>query len=109
MDSSKIRVCVVQLIVGLAFLNQGSPRIMFSFFAGHNVEGYFLGKSLDVNEQITGILDVSIFVMGVVSIPSSYRNGEFCGGKVMLLDKVSVYAGDVCTTIDQCLDINDFH
>ena len=31
MDSSKIKVCVVQLIGGLAFLNLGSPKIMFSF------------------------------------------------------------------------------
>ena len=31
MDSSKIRVCIVQLIVGLAFLSHGNPRIMFSF------------------------------------------------------------------------------
>ena len=31
MDSSKVRVCIVQSIVGLAFLSQGNPRIMFSF------------------------------------------------------------------------------
>ena len=31
MDSSRVRVCIVQLIVGLAFLSQGNPRIMFSF------------------------------------------------------------------------------
>ena len=64
------------------------------------MEGYFLGKSLDIDKQITGVLDVFIFVMGVVGISSSYRNGEFHGGEVMLLDKVWVYAEDVCTTID---------
>ena len=31
MDLSRIRVCMVQSIVGLAFFNQGSPRIIFSF------------------------------------------------------------------------------
>ena len=31
MDLLKTRVCMVQSIVGLAFLNQGSPKIMFSF------------------------------------------------------------------------------
>ena len=31
MNSSKVRVCVVQSIMGLAFLSHGSPRIMFSF------------------------------------------------------------------------------
>ena len=64
------------------------------------MEGYFLGKSLDIDEQITGVSDVSIFVVRVVSISSSYRNSEFHGGKVVLLDEVSVYAGDVCTAID---------
>ena len=31
MDSLKVRVCVVQSIMGLALLSQGNPRIMFSF------------------------------------------------------------------------------
>ena len=31
MDSSKIKVCIVQSIVGLAFLSHGNPSIMFSF------------------------------------------------------------------------------
>ena len=64
------------------------------------MKGYFLGESLDINEQITGVSDVSIFVVGVVGISSSYRNSEFHGGEVVLLDEVSVYAGHVCTTID---------
>ena len=64
------------------------------------MEGYFLGESLDIDEQIAGVLDVSIFVVGVAGISSLYRNGEFHGGKVVLLDKVSVYAGNVCTTIN---------
>ena len=73
------------------------------------MEGYFLGEFLDINEQITGVSDVSIFVVGVVGISGLYRDGEFHSGEVVLLDKVSVYAGNVCTTINQCLDINDFH
>ena len=73
------------------------------------MEGYFLGESLDINEQITGLLDVSIFVVGVVSISGSYRDSEFCSGEVVLLDEVLVYVGNVCTTINQCLDIDDFH
>ena len=31
MDLSKIRVCIVQSIMGLAFLSHGNPSIMFSF------------------------------------------------------------------------------
>ena len=73
------------------------------------MEGYFLGKSLDIDEQITSILNVSIFVMRVAGIPSSYRNREFHGGEIMLLDEVSVYAGDVCTAINQCSGIDNFH
>ena len=73
------------------------------------MEGYFLGESLDINEQITGLLDVSIFVVGVVSISGSYRDSEFCSGEVVLLDKVLVYAGNVCTAINQCSDIDDFY
>ena len=73
------------------------------------MEGYFLGEPSDINKQITGVSDVSIFVVEVVSISDSYRNSEFCGGEVVLLDEVSVYARDICATIDQCLSINDFH
>ena len=51
------------------------------------MEGYFLGKSLDIDEWLAGISDVSIFIMGVVSIPSSYGNREFHGGELVLLMK----------------------
>ena len=71
------------------------------------MEDYFLSKSF--NEQITGVLDVSIFFVGVVSISGLYRDGKFCSGEVVLLDKVLVYARDVCTTINQCSGINNFH
>ena len=73
------------------------------------MEGYFLGKSLNIDEQITGISNVSIFVVGVVGISGSYRDSGFHSGKVVLLDKVSVYAGNVCTTINQCSGIDNFH
>ena len=73
------------------------------------MKGYFLGKSLDIDEQITGISDVSIFVMGVIGITGLYGDGEFHGGEVMLFDKVLINAGDVCTTINQCSGIDDFH
>ena len=73
------------------------------------MEGYFLGESLDINEQITGISDVFIFVMEVVGIPGLYGNREFCGGEVMLFDEVLIYARNVCTTINQCLGIDNFH
>ena len=73
------------------------------------MEGYFLSKPLDINEQITGILDVPIFVVGVVNISGLYRDGKFCSGEVVLFNKVSVYAGNVCTAINQCLGIDNFH
>ena len=47
--------------------------------------------------------------MGVVGIPGSYRDREFCGGEVVLFDEVLIYAGDICLTINQCSDIDDFH
>ena len=47
--------------------------------------------------------------MGVVSIFGLYGNRKFCGRKVVSFDEVLIYAGDVCTTIDQCLGVNDFH
>ena len=49
------------------------------------MKGYFLGESLDINEQITGVLDVSIFVVGVVGISGSYRDGEFHSVTIFLL------------------------
>ena len=47
------------------------------------MEGYFLGKSLDVDEQITSVFDVTTLVIGVVSISGSYRDGEFLSREVI--------------------------
>ena len=47
--------------------------------------------------------------MGVVSISGSYGDGKFCGGEVVPFDEVLIYVGDVCTTINQCLGVDDFH
>ena len=64
---------------------------------------------MDIDEQVTGILNISVFVVGVVSISGSYRDGKFHSGEVVLLDEVLVYAENVCTAIDQCLSIDNFH
>ena len=47
--------------------------------------------------------------MGGVSISGSYGDRKFRSGEVVFSNEMLVYAGDVCSTIDQCLDINDFH
>ena len=73
------------------------------------MESYFLGESLDVDEQITSVPDVTTFVIGVVSISGSYGDGEFHSREVVFLDKVLIDAGNVRTAINQHLDINDFH
>ena len=73
------------------------------------MEGYFLGKSLDVEEQITSVSDITILVVGVVSIPGSYGNGEFLSREIVLLDKMSIDAGNVRATIDQRSGSDDFH
>ena len=68
-----------------------------------------MSKPLDIDEQVTGVSNVSIFVVGVVSMSGSYRDGEFHSGEVVLLDKVLVHARNVHTTIDQYSDIDDFY
>ena len=73
------------------------------------MEGYFLGKSLDVEEQITSVSDITILVVGVVSIPGSYGNGEFLSREIVLLDEMSIDAGNVRATIDQRSGSDDFH
>ena len=73
------------------------------------MEGYFLGESLDVNEQITSVLDVTTFVIGVVGISGLYGDGKFHGGEVVFSDKVLVYTRNVCAAINQCSGIDDFH
>ena len=73
------------------------------------MEGYFLGKSLDVDEQITSVSDVSTLVIGVVSISGSYRDGEFLSREVVFLNEVSINTGNVCAAVDQCSDSDDFH
>ena len=64
------------------------------------MEGYFLGKSLDVDEQITSISDVTILVIGVVSISGSYRDGEFLNREIVLLNEVSIDTRDVHATVN---------
>ena len=51
------------------------------------MEGYFLGESLDVEEQFTSVSDVTILVIGVVSVSGSYRDGEFLSREIVLLNK----------------------
>ena len=64
------------------------------------MEGYFLGESLDVDEQITRVSDVTILVIGVVSISGSYRDGEFLSIEIVLLNKVSINTRNVCATVN---------
>ena len=64
------------------------------------MEGYFLGKSLDVDEQITSISDVTILVIGVVSVSGSYRDGEFLNREIVLLNEVSIDTRDVHAAVD---------
>ena len=64
------------------------------------MEGYFLGESLDVDKQITSVSDVTILVIGVVSISGSYRDGEFLSMEIVLLNKVSINTRNVCATVN---------
>ena len=64
------------------------------------MEGYFLGESLDVEEQITSVSDVTILVIGVVSIFGSYRDGEFLSREIVLLNEVSINTRNVRATVD---------
>ena len=64
------------------------------------MEGYFLGESLNVDEQITTVSDVTILVIGVVSVSGSYRDGEFLSRKIVLLNKVSIDTRNVYTAVD---------
>ena len=73
------------------------------------MEGYFLDKSLDVDKQITSVSDVTTLVIGVVSISGLYRDGKFLSREVVFLNEVSINTGNVCATVDQRLDSDDFH
>ena len=64
------------------------------------MEGYFLGESLDVEEQITSVSDVTILVIGVVSVSGSYGDGEFLSREIVLLNEVSIDTGNVHTAVD---------
>ena len=64
------------------------------------MEGYFLGESLDVEEQITSVSDVTILVIGVVSVSGSYGNGEFLSREIVLLNEVSINTGNVSAAVD---------
>ena len=52
---------------------------------------------------------VSVFVIGMISIPGLYRDNKFYSGKVVFLDNVLVNARDICATINQCLGVDDFY
>ena len=47
--------------------------------------------------------------MGMVSISGLYGDRKFHGGEVVFSDEVLIYAGNVCTTVDQCSDVDNFH
>ena len=64
------------------------------------MEGYFLGESLDVEEQITSVSDVTILVIGMVSVSGSYGDGEFLSGEIVLLNEVSIDTRNVHATVD---------
>ena len=64
------------------------------------MEGYFLDESLDVEEQVTSVSDITIFVVGVVSVPSLYGDGEFLSGEIVLLDEVLIDIGNVHAAVD---------
>ena len=64
------------------------------------MEGYFLGESLNVNEQITSVSDVTILVIGMVGISGSYRDGKFLSREIVFLNKVLIDTGNVCTAVD---------
>ena len=68
---------------GIGFPEPGQSQDYVFFPTSHDVEGYFLGKSLDVEEQITSISDVTTLVIGVVSISGSYRDGEFLSREIV--------------------------
>ena len=64
------------------------------------MKGYFLGESLNVDEQITSVSDVTILVIGLVSVSGSYRDGEFLSREIVLLNEVSINTRNVCATVD---------
>ena len=64
------------------------------------MEGYFLGESLDVEEQITSVSDVTILVIGMVSVSGSYGDGEFLSGEIVLLNEVSIDTRNVRAAVD---------
>ena len=47
--------------------------------------------------------------MEMIGISGSYGDGKFHGWEAVLFDEVLVYAGDVCTAINQCSGVDDFH
>ena len=64
------------------------------------MEGYFLSESLDDEEQITSISDITIFVVGVVGVPGSYGDGEFLSGEIVLLNEMSIDTRNVRAAVD---------
>ena len=64
------------------------------------MEGYFLGESLDVEEQITSVSDVTILVIGMVSVSGSYGDGEFLSGEIVLLNEVSIDTRNVRAAVN---------
>ena len=56
------------------------------------MECNFLNESFNVEEQIAGVLNVSVFVMRMIHVLDSYRDGKFYNWEVVLLNKVSVDA-----------------
>ena len=72
------------------------------------MEEMFLCNDFDVGKESASKADFLIFVGGLVDI--SYFDGDvkLCSGEGIFSDELPVDAGDVSTTVNQGVSVNDF-
>ena len=68
----------------------------------------FLCDTFDVGKEGAGEVDFPIFIGDLINIPYFDGDIKFCSGERVFSDKLPVNAGDVCTTVDQGVSVDDF-
>ena len=93
---------------GIGDLELGEPKDDIFPATRHDVEEMFLHNTLYVGKKGAGKVDFPIFVQGLVNISYFDGNIKFHGGEGVFSNKLPVDAGDVCTTVNQGMSVNNF-
>ena len=93
---------------GICDLEPGESKGNIFPATRYDIKEMFLCNTFYVDKEDAGEADFPIFVQGLVD--ASYFDGDikFCDGEGVFSNKLPVDARDVCTTVDQGVNVDNF-